>query len=302
MKQNFYEGKYFKDRDFYDWGIDYEFYRLWEELDNNLNDIDLITKPLENKIGIVNINELDLREKEIFNDFLENVNQEKLNEICALSYNDEEKYKVIQQEINVLNKYSFEEIKENEIILNLVDTFIKTKETKNKMLIIYLYTIFDSFCTEFFKAIAMYDKSFIAEQEVKITYNDIDETDNASDLIEKIVDELLNTRFGNIMNKLQKIYQYLEMNFDDFKEKIYIFAVERNCLVHNNGIYSEKALKRINKSYKKRFEQQKQVDLQDNTIKEYRNLIEKVVDEIKIKVQNFYFPFENTMKQDSKKQ
>ena len=296
MKQNFYEGKYFKDRDFYDWGIDYEFYRLWEELDNNLNDIDLITKPLENKIGIVNINELDLREKEIFNDFLENVNQEKLNEICALSYNDEEKYKVIQQEINVLNKYSFEEIKENEIILNLVDTFIKTKETKNKMLIIYLYTIFDSFCTEFFKAIAMYDKSFIAEQEVKITYNDIDETDNASDLIEKIVDELLNTRFGNIMNKLQKIYQYLEMNFDDFKEKIYIFAVERNCLVHNNGIYSEKALKRINKSYKKRFEQQKQVDLQDNTIKEYRNLIEKVVDEIKIKVQNFYFPFENTMK------
>ena len=141
----------------------------------------------------------------------------------------------------------------------------------------------------------MYDKSFIAEQEVKITYNDIDETDNAIDLIEKIVDELLNTRFGNIMNKLQKIYQYLEMNFDDFKEKIYIFVVERNCLVHNNGIYSEKALKRINKSYKKRFEQQKQVDLQDNTIKEYRNLIEKVVDEIKIKVQNFYFPFENTI-------
>lgn len=202
MKETCYEGKYFKDRDFYDWGIDYEFYRLWAELDQNLTDIDFIIKPLENNIGIVNINELDLREKEIFDDFLENVNQEKINEICALSYNEEEKYKIMQQEINVLKKYSFEEIKENNIILNLVDAYIKTKEAKNKMLIIYLYTIFDSFYSEFFKAIAMYDKSFIAEQEVKITYNDINETDNVTDLIEKIVDELLNTKFSNIMSKL----------------------------------------------------------------------------------------------------
>ena len=75
MKETCYKGKYFKDRDFYDWGIDYEFYRLWEELDQNLTDIDFIMKPLEKNIGIVNINELDLREKEIFDDFLENVNQ-----------------------------------------------------------------------------------------------------------------------------------------------------------------------------------------------------------------------------------
>lgn len=60
--------------------------------------------------------------------------------------------------------------------------------------------------------------------------------------------------------------------------------------MHNNGVYSEKALKRIKKSYKKRFEKQKQVNLQDNTIEEYRNLIEKVIDEIREKVQNFYFP------------
>lgn len=290
MKETCYEGKYFKGRDFYDWGIDYEFYRLWEELDQNLTDVDFIIKPLENNIGIVNINELNLREKEIFDDFLENVNQEKINEICTLSYNEEEKYKIMQQEINVLKKYSFEEIKENNIILNLVDAYIKTKETKNKMLIIYMYTIFDSFCSELFKAIAMYDKSFIAEQEVKITYNDINETDNVTDLIEKIVDELLNTKFGNIMSKLQKIYQYLEIDFGSVNEKIYIFGVERNCLVHNNGVYSEKALKRIKKNYKKRFEKQKQVNLQDNTIEEYRKLIEKVLNEIKEKVQNFYFP------------
>ena len=48
----------------------------------------------------------------------------------------------MQQEINVLSKYSFEEIKENSIILNLADEYIKAKETKNKMLIIYLYTIY----------------------------------------------------------------------------------------------------------------------------------------------------------------
>ena len=137
MKETCYEGKYFKDRDFYDWGIDYEFYRLCAELDQNLTDIDFIMKPLEKNIGIVNINELDLREREIFDDFLENVNQEKINEILTLSYNEEEKYKKMQQEINVLSKYSFEEIKENSIILNLADEYIKAKETKNKMLIIY---------------------------------------------------------------------------------------------------------------------------------------------------------------------
>ncbi len=290
MKETCYEGKYFKDRDFYDWGIDYEFYRLCAELDQNLTDIDFIMKPLEKNIGIVNINELDLREKEIFDDFLENVNQEKINEILTLSYNEEEKYKKMQQEINVLSKYSFEEIKENSIILNLADEYIKAKETKNKMLIIYLYTIFDSFCSEFFKAIAMSDKSFIAEQEVKITYNDINETDNATDLIEKIVDGLLNTKFGNIMSKLQRIYQYLEMDFSNINERIYIFGVERNCLVHNNGVYSEKALKRIRNDYKERFIQQKQVNLQDNIIEEYKELIEKVIDEIEEKVQTFYFP------------
>ncbi len=290
MKETCYEGKYFKDRDFYDWGIDYEFYGLCAELDQNLTDIDFIMKPLEKNIGIVNINELDLREKEIFDDFLENVNQEKINEILTLSYNEEEKYKKMQQEINVLSKYSFEEIKENSIILNLADEYIKAKETKNKMLIIYLYTIFDSFCSEFFKAIAMYNKSFIAEQEVKITYNDINETDNATDLIEKIVDGLLNTKFGNIMSKLQRIYQYLEMDFSNINERIYIFGVERNCLVHNNGVYSEKALKRIRNDYKERFIQQKQVNLQDNIIEEYKELIEKVIDEIEEKVQTFYFP------------
>ena len=68
----------------------------------------------------------------------------------------------------------------------------------------------------------MYNKSFIAEQEVKITYNDINETDNATDLIEKIVDGLLNTKFGNIMSKLQRIYQYLEMDFSNINERIYI--------------------------------------------------------------------------------
>ena len=36
MKETCYKGKYFKDRDFYDWGIDYEFYRLCAELDQNL--------------------------------------------------------------------------------------------------------------------------------------------------------------------------------------------------------------------------------------------------------------------------
>ncbi len=136
----------------------------------------------------------------------------------------------------------------------------------------------------------MSDKSFIAEQEVKITYNDINETDNATDLIEKIVDGLLNTKFGNIMSKLQRIYQYLEMDFSNINERIYIFGVERNCLVHNNGVYSEKALKRIRNDYKERFIQQKQVNLQDNIIEEYKELIEKVIDEIEEKVQTFYFP------------
>lgn len=136
----------------------------------------------------------------------------------------------------------------------------------------------------------MYDKSFIAEQEVKITYNDINETDNATDLIEKIVDGLLNTKFGNIMSKLQRIYQYLEMDFSNINERIYIFGVERNCLVHNNGVYSEKALKRIRNDYKERFIKQKQVNLQDNIIEEYKELIEKVIDEIEEKVQTFYFP------------
>lgn len=287
MKNKFYQGKYFKDRDFYEWGIDYEFDRLKMELEGSLGDINLIRLPLENNIGAINLNDLDLKEKEIFKEFITNIDKEKIDEIYNVMYEDNAKYKVIQKQIDILKKYNFHEIKKMNKILYYAKRFIEIKEVKNKMIITYMYTIFDNFCSELFKAISIYDSTFISKCKINIYYQELEESDNKIDLIENIVDELLNREFGSIPKKLELIYKYFKIDFDNIKEKIEVFTIERNCLVHNNGIYSEKALRRINKSYKIKFLEQNKVNLKDDVVWEYDELIEQILKELEEKVKNY---------------
>lgn len=287
MENKFYQGKYFKNRNFYEWGIDYEFDRIKMELEHNLGDINLIILPLENNIGAINLNELDLKEKEIFKEFTANIDRKKIDEIYNVIYEDNEKYKVIQKQITILKKYNFREIKKMNKILYYAKRFIEIKEVKNKMIITYMYTIFDNFCSELFKAISIYDSTFINNHKINIYYNELEEANNKIDLIENIVDELLNREFGSIPKKLELIYKYFKIDFNNIKEKIEIFTIERNCLVHNNGIYSEKALRRINKSYKRKFLEQKKVNLKDDIILKYDELIEEILKELEEKVENY---------------
>lgn len=247
---SFYEGKYFEERDFYDWGIDYEIRNAQNKFLNDLGDIVTyrISFSKMNQLGVINIGELAVNEERIFDCYLENADVEIINEIFR-----------VQDKQVLIGKYPWlEEIIKLEKDIKDEDAFVKSIFASsyitqlyihNKMCFINVYTILDEYLSEIIKILGMYLNDFLSSINVKISYMKLKEFDNETDLREYFIDTAMinDKNISGALSKIKYLMKYLKLKKEISIDDIGIFNEERNCVVHNKGKYNNKAINNINK-------------------------------------------------------
>ncbi|MEK5142260.1 hypothetical protein [Paenibacillus sp. FSL M7-0134] len=176
-----YKGQFFKNRDFYDWGIDYEVLKVKEKFLEDINQLRFYRTNFSKNstFGTINFNDLIPVQKEIIDILLNNASLEDLDYI--LPNNTEEliaKYpwliKIIELEKSLEYGNSFFET----LVAN---EFMKQLYIHNKMCFVNTYTILDEYLSEIIKSLGMYLDNFLSEANIKVNYKKLLEFEDDTD-------------------------------------------------------------------------------------------------------------------------
>ena len=127
-------------------------------------------------------------------------------------------------------------------------------EKYSKMVYLNFYIVVDECLNRIYKAICMYKNEIINEKSARIDFIDIINKDNEDDLAELFIDNILDQNINNISKKIEEINKicnkFYEFKIDkNFIEELDIFRIERNLLVHSNGVVNKRAIKKLSKAY-----------------------------------------------------
>ncbi|RAI84424.1 hypothetical protein DET54_1252 [Paenibacillus pabuli] len=290
---NTYKGQFFKNRDFYDWGIDYEVLKLKEKFLEDINQMRFYrTNFFKNStFGTINFNDLIPVQKEIIAILLNNASLEDLNFI--LSGNAEElinKYpwlmKIIALEKSLEDGNSF-------FVTVVANEFMKQLYIHNKMCFVNTYTILDEYLSELIKSLGMYLDDFLSEANIKVNYKKLLEFEDDTDLKEFFVDSamLSDKNLSGVVNKAKYLLKYLNAA-SEFKwnTDIRIFNEERNCVIHNKGYLNGKAIKNIGEEFARdlNLSENMKVLINNNKVDSRIDLTENVIDFFSAKLMKTY--------------
>ncbi|OMD97177.1 MULTISPECIES: hypothetical protein [Paenibacillus] len=242
-----YEGKYFKDRDFYDYGIDYELLKLREKFNEEIDQLKFYRRTLSEitQFGSINFKSLPDAEMKIIECYLENATIDDLEKIMH-SHRDD-----VREEFSWISKIEEleEDLEERDSFVQtiIVREYMKQLQVHNKMCFVNAYTILDDYLNEIIKVFGMYLNDFLIETSIKISYKQLNEFDNKTDLREHFVDSIMisDRNMSGAFSKVKYLLKHLNLTNNDMLNEIKIFNEERNCIAHNRGLYNKKSIKNI---------------------------------------------------------
>ncbi|MGM1048146.1 MAG: hypothetical protein ACQEXX_18665 [Bacillota bacterium] len=291
-----YEGKFFKGRDFYDWGIDYEVVKVKEKF---LADINLLRFYRANfskntTFGTINFNDLIPIQKEIIDIVLSNASLEDLDYILNNNIGDLiVKYPWLTKIIELEKSLEYE----NSFIETMVATeFMKQLYIHNKMCFVNTYTILDEYLSDLIKSLGMYLDNFLSEVNIKVNYKQLLEFENDTDLKEFFIDSamLSDKNFSGVVNKIRYLLKYLNVTSEFiWKTDIRIFNEERNCVIHNKGCLNKKAIKHIGEEFahELKLSENMKVLIDNNKVDSYIDLTENIINFFSAKIMKTYHDY-----------
>lgn len=173
----------------------------------------------------------------------------------------EKAYDWVNQEIYVftmmLRNQPKLEMDMNEDLRTFIDEHIEKlnfnmEERFLKMIYLNFYIVVDECLGRIYKAFCMYNSDVVNKGKVRIEFDDVVNTEDKNDITELFVDSILDQSLTGISSKLKEINKickkYYEFEIDSsFIKEADVFRIERNLLVHSNGLVNKKALKDLSK-------------------------------------------------------
>lgn len=151
------------------------------------------------------------------------------------------------------------EIETDEGLQSYIDEHIEKlnfnmEEKFLKMIYLNFYIVADECLGRIYKSICMYNRDIIRSGKVKVEFDDVINSEDKNDIMELFVDNILDQNLTGISSKLKEINKickkYYEFEINKiFIEESNIFRIERNLLVHSNGLVNKRALKDLSKIY-----------------------------------------------------
>lgn len=291
-----YEGNFFKERDFYDWGIDYEIIKLKEKYNLEIDTLKFYRNNFaqNTSFGAVDFNKIGEIEKEILNVYLENATVEDLDTIIHTHREDlQDKYIWMKKIIELENKLNDRDAFMETI---LAREYIKYMNIHNNMCFINLYTIIDEYLSDLIKALGMYCSNFFDDVEIKISYNKLEDFDSKVDLKEHFIDTAMfsDKNLSGVVSKIKFLLKHINLS-KEFKklDSVKLLSEERNCIIHNKGLFNKKAIKNIGIDYAERFNitEHSKVIMNSKKMDDYIVIIEYIVDFFTSKIEEKYFNY-----------
>ncbi|AZK45194.1 hypothetical protein [Paenibacillus lentus] len=289
-----YKGKFFKGRDFYEWGIDHEVIKLKDKF---LTDINLLKFYRSNfsqdtKVGTINLKDLTPIQNEIIEIYLSNASLDDLDNILHSHKEDLiNKYpwitKIVELEKRLEERDSF-------IETLIADQFMKQLHIHNKMCLINTYTLLDEYLTELIKALGMYLSEFLSKVNIKVNYKQLLEFENDTDLKEFFIDSamLSDKNLSGAVNKVNYLLKHLNAK-DEFKwlKDIILLNEERNCIIHNKGYFNKKAIKNIGEEivHQLKLSENMKVQLDNKKVDSYIDITDEIIDFFSAKIMKNYY-------------
>lgn len=281
-----YEGKYFKGRDFYDWGIDYELQEIIQKFNNDVDTIELYSSSIIKARDIVPLKTTDLDKKEI-----------KLLELILLHFENreiEEMYSIFDYKDAIekfpklkdfttniqLNDFSFH------FIIVFAYTNINFKKVHFRMVLTQLCTIIDECLSIIIKAIGMYYSGIIDNMNIKSNLQEVEKIKNATDLREYFLENALRyeKNFSGIAEKIKFLINKYCRNKQYDYSNIIKMKVQRDCIIHRNNKYDKKAIQILGNKYKENDE----IVLDEKTIKKYIDDSKQLINFLKEEIEFYY--------------
>lgn len=291
-----YEGNFFKGRDFYDWGVDYEVIKVKEKFlaDINLLRFYRVNFSRNTTFGTINFNDLIPIQKEIIDIVLSNASLEDLDYILRNKIGDLiDKYswltKIIELEKSLGYRDSF-------IETMIANEFMKQLYIHNKMCFVNTYTILDEYLAELIKSLGMYLDDFLSEVNIKVNYKQLLEFENDTDIKEFFIDSamLSDKNLSGVVNKIKYLLKHLNATSEfKWKTDIRIFNEERNCIIHNKSCLNKKAIKNIGEelAHELNLSENMKVLIDNNKVDSYIDLIENIINFFSVKIMKTYYDY-----------
>lgn len=290
-----YFGEYFYNRDFYSWGLDYEITRLVEAYSSQLevlrmyrDNYDFVLEGKKQKEAY-----LSYKERKIVDYFIHNTNSAEIEEFYKAPLEYEQllsKYEWGSYILNALNNIG--KSAQLDLYVSLAKFSINEEELHNRMSFINLYTIVDEFLVEVIRAIGVYYSRFVRNYKVRVNYDDISGITNDTDLRDYIIQTALveDKNLSGATNKLNAIYRFFEKKNDDIRASLALFQIERNSFIHNQGIYSDRDLSKIQQNLIENYHitLNGKIRLTNDRINDVIKLIENIFVDLQWKVDEFF--------------
>ncbi|GKZ02634.1 hypothetical protein ANS017_13220 [Paraclostridium bifermentans] len=149
------------------------------------------------------------------------------------------------------------EVEVDEVFKSMMDEYVEKinfnmEERLLKMIYLNFYIVADECLGRIYKAICMYNSSVVATNKIRLEYKDAINCEDKNDITELFVDNILDQALTGITSKLKEINKICKNSYEfeidkEFIDKVEVFRVERNLLVHSNGIVNKKNIKELMK-------------------------------------------------------
>lgn len=290
-----YEGEYFADRDFYDWGLYYEIQRLSEDYDKNLDTLKMYRKSYKKILDAkrAELNDLSNDEQRIVNIFIANANAREINKIYEDGRDDLEVIRDYPwyKEVVVLESKLGEKA-QHDLYMIISMFIIEEVELHNTMCFINMYTIIDEYLSEVSRAIAIYYERFIENVRIRTSYSELQAINNDTDLRDFFIKSALieDKNYTGATNKLTKIIRFFDAKQEKLRAQLALYQIERNSIVHNKGIYKSGDLRKIQDDLKAKFQivEGARVRISNERLDSYVSLADELSNGLTIMCGEFY--------------
>lgn len=301
---SYYEGDYFKDRDYYDYGIDHEVVSLRSKFNKEIDQLRFYRRTFSEitKFGSIDFKTLPETEMNIINCFLENATIDDLDKILHTHKDDLQAQYPWLKEVEELEKSL--EYEDSFVQSIIVSEYLKQINIHNKMCFVNTYTILDEYLSELIKAFGMYLDDFLTSTSVRISYNQLNEFENDSDLKEFFIDSAMLTdkNLSGAYSKLKFLLKYLKAINESYLVDVKVFNEERNCIIHNKGLYNKKSAKNLTEDIMEKFDITigGKVKLNNEKVDSFILLTENVIEYLTNKIMKDFYDFEPLKLEDDK--
>ncbi|MGG3797716.1 hypothetical protein [Metabacillus fastidiosus] len=291
-----YEGNYFKDRDFYDYGIDYEVMNLRSKVSQEIEQLRFYRRTFSdiNQFGSINFNDFPEIEMKIIDCFLENSTVDDLDKILHTHRDNLKEEFPWLKEVEVLEKSLAHE--DSFVHAIIASEYLKQIHIHNKMCFVNTYTILDEYLSDLIKVFGMYLNDFLTGTGVRISYKQLNDFENDTDLREFFIDSAMmsDKNLSGAFNKLKFLLKYLEASNEFDLANIKVFNEERNCLVHNRSLYNRKSIKNLGEGLTEKLNIAigGKVKLNNEKIDSCISLTENVIEFLTNKIMKDFYDFE----------